>query len=156
MEQLVFGIGVALGAGALLTVYYVWVKRQTFGIGGSLLSVTGIVLVGLPLWSSINLSVSATGLRAELERMQERVEEVAEASAIVSETVVDLAEMQDSSHRQFTQLTEVLERRQAFDSAELTEIQGIAIRPMVDRATLDRATRVLRQPREDSLRPPND
>ncbi|MFJ4194388.1 peptidoglycan-binding domain-containing protein [Pseudomonas sp. NPDC089534] len=75
-----FIIALALGALMLASVCYVYVSRQTFGLGGACLSGFGVVLVGMSVWTTIDVAFDAKGVRAKLEQV-ETVAKRAESTA---------------------------------------------------------------------------
>jgi len=57
-----------------------------------MLSLVGVLLVGLSVWSSARVEVSSSGLKAEFERLKTQIQEVASANPVISEEVNKLAE----------------------------------------------------------------
>jgi hypothetical protein len=53
-------VGVGLGSAAIITATAVWGRRQIFGYGGSALCLAGVILLGLSIYSSVKLAISAT------------------------------------------------------------------------------------------------
>jgi hypothetical protein len=70
IENFVFLSALALGVMLLASVCYIYVKNQSFGLGGSCLSGMGVILVGMSVWKNINFSMDATGIKAQLEQVQ--------------------------------------------------------------------------------------
>ena len=56
-----FVLGLILGTVLLLAAVYNFVRHQTFGVGGSLLIVSGLMLIGLSVWTSVEFSVDLGG-----------------------------------------------------------------------------------------------
>jgi hypothetical protein len=54
-------IGVLLGSVLLIATVYSYLKKNNFGLGGTVLSLLGLTLIGLSLWSSVEFSVDAKG-----------------------------------------------------------------------------------------------
>jgi hypothetical protein len=52
-------LGAILGCVAIGAACIVWVRKMAFGYGGSALCVTGLVLLGLSVWQSVNLRLNA-------------------------------------------------------------------------------------------------
>jgi len=80
IENLAFITALVLGAVLLGSACYVYVKNQTFGLGGSCLSGLGVVLVGMSVWQSIDVSFDGNGIKAKLAQV-ESVAKRAESSA---------------------------------------------------------------------------
>jgi hypothetical protein len=70
MKELVFKVALVLGGLILLTVCAVYAIYHTFGLGGSVLTVSGLILVGMSVWRKIDVSVSAKGFEAKLEQVE--------------------------------------------------------------------------------------
>ena len=51
--------GIALGCAMLVVSFIVYLRKQVFGVGGSVLTTFGFLLLGLSIWSSVELSVGA-------------------------------------------------------------------------------------------------
>lgn len=135
MQDWVFAVGMILGIVALLGVLYVWIKRQVFGTGGSILSIVGFLLVGLSLWS--NVKVAGPGMSLEFNRLENRVADIEENTDVISEEVVKTAEKLETTSQQFISLTQQLET--------MPGIRGAAfegVREPVVRATSPNVTRL--------------
>ena len=103
IENTVVLVGLAVGTAALGTACAVWYRKQQFGMGGATLSVVGVVLIGLSIWSGVTFSITADGLEVELDSLEERLAQVAENSSVVSEEVVKLHEVVTRSRDQVAQ-----------------------------------------------------
>ena len=63
----------------LCSLLFVFIKHKTFGIGGSVLTVFGVMLLGLSIWKTLEISVTAKGeIGAKFEALEKRVEDVRE------------------------------------------------------------------------------
>lgn len=76
IEELAFLAGIIMGSVLLLAVSWVWIKKQVLGGGGIIMSLVGLALVGLVVWSSIRIEASPEGLSAEFERQLRQVEQM--------------------------------------------------------------------------------
>ncbi|MGE8149668.1 peptidoglycan-binding domain-containing protein [Pseudomonas vancouverensis] len=84
-----FFVALVLGALMLASVCYVYVSRQTFGLGGACLSGLGVVLVGMSVWTTIDVTFDAKGVRAKLEQVEtiaKRAESTASQAQVESRT----------------------------------------------------------------------
>src|SRR5690348_2161437 len=54
-------LGMLLGTLMIVSVVWIWIKQQTFAFGGSILTVFGVVLVGLSIWGTVTVKVSPDG-----------------------------------------------------------------------------------------------
>lgn len=67
-------IGMILGAIMLLGVIFVYVKNQSYGMGGSALTVFGTLLIGLSIWKTAEISISPEGgLQAKFEALEQEL-----------------------------------------------------------------------------------
>lgn len=76
-----FVVAMVLGALMLVSVCFVYVKHQTFGLGGTCLSGFGVILLGMSVWKTVDVSFDEKGVRAKLEQ----VESVAKRADTVAE-----------------------------------------------------------------------
>jgi hypothetical protein len=74
-SELVYRVALVLGGLMLVTVCGVFAIHQTFGLGGSVLTASGVVLVGMSIWRKIDVSVSEKGFTAKLEKVETQVQE---------------------------------------------------------------------------------
>lgn len=64
-------IGIILGSAMLLGVIFVYVKNQTYGMGGTSLTVFGTLLIGLSIWKTAEISITPEGgLQAKFEAIE--------------------------------------------------------------------------------------
>src|SRR5262245_11533691 len=82
-----FVVALVLGSLMLACVCYVYVRHQTFGMGGSALSGLGVLLVGMSVWRTVDVSFDEKGVRAKLEQV-ETVAKRAESAASQAQTEV--------------------------------------------------------------------
>jgi outer membrane protein OmpA-like peptidoglycan-associated protein len=74
--------GVVFGSAAIGTACWVWLKKQTFAYGGSVLCAAGVTLLGLSIWHSAEFGVAGTGPGFKMQAaLQEEVRKIT-ASAI--------------------------------------------------------------------------
>lgn len=152
ITNMAFIAGLILGSLAIVSVCWVWVRNQVLGAGGGILSFFGVILVGLSIWSSASVEVSPEGFRAEFERLEEEVKEVAvrsqqisndveavaEANRVISREVKSVAENIDINRVQFLKLTDALKQRQALNADQVSTInQPVINAPTIDKRVLD-------------------
>lgn len=99
MESTVFVIGLALGAAMLLSVCFVFIRHQRFGVGGGFLCGFGVILVGMSVWQNIDVTVDATGFQAELQRLRSEVREARQTAETTRESTLEVAETVQSLQR---------------------------------------------------------
>lgn len=144
MQNWAYIVGLVVGAVAIAAVCWVWVRKQTFGTGGTVLSIVGVILVGLSVWKTVEISYTNGSLMVRLQKLEERLGQVAEASSAVTQEVQKLTDSANTTREEFLKLTRTLEARGTLPAATIRDIrEAIARAPTVDRAKLDSARRLL-------------
>jgi len=59
--------GVVFGSAAISSACWVWVRRQIFAYGGSALCGSGVILLGLSIWHSVEFGISGTGMTLKMQ-----------------------------------------------------------------------------------------
>ncbi len=85
MENPVYIVALVLGAIMLLSVCFVYVKHQVLQLGGICLSGFAVMLVGMSVWKSIDVSVDVNGIKAKLDRAIDIAEKAKSQVAQVKE-----------------------------------------------------------------------
>jgi sporulation protein YlmC with PRC-barrel domain len=62
--------GVVFGSGAISTACWVWLQKQIFAFGGSALCGSGVVLLGLSIWHSVEFGVGGVSLKLQTAVIQ--------------------------------------------------------------------------------------
>lgn len=151
LTQVALIVGMIFGALMIGSVCVVFIKRSTLGIGGGTLSVLGVLLIGMSVWSTARFEVSPEGLKIQVEQLQKRVEMVQElaesisgevretkvraeelageveqvqtAARTISAELADVALSAQTSNLQVFRLSEALQQRQALDPEVTRDIQ---------------------------------
>lgn len=154
MNELVFIVGLILGSLAMLSVCWVWVRKQVFGPGGGVLSFFGVLLAGLSLWSRASVELTPDGFRAEFERLQQEINQVVRKSEQISQEVAAVAEVNQLITRevevvaenlavnktQFLELTRALNQRDVLHTDQIKRLaQPVETMPVVDLQKLESA-----------------
>jgi hypothetical protein len=84
--------GIVLGALLLIIVCITFYKQKRFGLGGTLLSFFGVVLLGLSIWSEVEFSFG----RIKFHAMKQRISELATAFDSAMEEVDHIKADQDT------------------------------------------------------------
>ncbi len=179
LTQVALVVGMVFGAFMIGSVCVVFIKRSTFGMGGGTLSVLGVLLIGMSVWSTARFEVSPEGLKVQVEQLQERVERVQEraetisgevretqaraeelageveqvqtAARNISKELADVALTTRTSSQQVLRLSEALQEREVLDPAVGREIHERLMRaPEID---VDRIRRTPDVPLEPPGRP---
>jgi tetratricopeptide (TPR) repeat protein len=66
--------GILLSAISVSSASWIWVRKQIFGYGGSALCSFGVILIGLSIWSNVQLSVSPSqGVDLKLSELEKAI-----------------------------------------------------------------------------------
>lgn len=78
---------------------WVYIKHQIFGLGGSILTPFGVLLLGLSIWKTVEISVSPGGkIEAKFRAIEEHIERVGrENLQILQATKQQLAEVRSET-----------------------------------------------------------
>jgi hypothetical protein len=117
IQTLAFIVGIILGTGALISVFYVWIKKQVFGSGGTVLSLIGVTLVGLSVWSSVRISVTGSGITTEFERLQQQVQKLSKANSELTSSLNDVASIVEQVRVQNLEVVDQLHQKNVIDAA---------------------------------------
>jgi hypothetical protein len=86
--------GVVFGSAAISSACWVWVRRQIFAYGGSALCGSGVILLGLSIWHSVEFGISGTGMtlkmQADLAKQLQLLNEKETALAVQTNNVRQL------------------------------------------------------------------
>lgn len=129
------GVGIVLGSLLLLSVAWVWLRRQKFGLNGFGMSLIGVVLVSLTMWQSMSVSFSAGTIELELERLQAEVAEtkqqlaaaeteiaqVGQANSLLTRELVSLAEVSNAQGQAQITLQRELQQANVINRVEIDE-----------------------------------
>ncbi len=152
VKEMAFLVGLLLGCMVLVSVCWVWIRKQVLGVGGGVLSFFGVLLVGLSVWSGASVEVSADGFRAEFERLEEQVTQVAQKSEKLSDEVKVVAETNKAiskevrlaaeninvNRSQFLQLTNTLNEKRVLNPVQVRSLsEPITRLPNLDTRNLD-------------------
>src|SRR5690606_19919410 len=137
VQTVAFYAGIVMGSILLLAVALVWVRKQAFGMGGSVMCLSGIALVGLTVFRTIQFEIDAgrliakfgqqiDELNAKVEAAGESVNAVATANADLSRGVATLTSAVTTTSQQFQELADELVRTRT-----LPEERGLRLRVSV-------------------------
>lgn len=109
-QEWAYTVGLLVGVIVMLSVVYVFIKERTLNTGGVVLSLIGMILIGLSIWS--NIKIQTEGLTLELKKIKGEVSQLASASKVVTEEVTKITRDIDASNQQVLNLTRVLSEEQ--------------------------------------------
>lgn len=76
-DMIVFIVGLIVGSFMIIIVSVVYFKSQKFGTGGTVLSILGVVLIGLFLWVRIKIVITGVAeIEADLRQTQQAIQEI--------------------------------------------------------------------------------
>lgn len=122
-------VGLLLGSLMIIAVCAAHLKDRSFGTGGGVLTLGGVLLIGLSVWSQAEISISGEGVEARfksieqkvndveqknqsvtqrLEVVDQNVKQVNEVSQAATEELTKVAQTQNSNTQRVAQLTEAL------------------------------------------------
>lgn len=147
LATIVFVAGLLLGALILLAVLRVYMEKKAFGVGDASFASLGVVLMGLSVFTSVSVTVSATELKAQFDTvkkqmnevtkqsavLERRVATVAESSGTLSEGLANMGEKLNQGETTVAQLTDALQRSRAVPPEAAERIRSSArTTPQID------------------------
>ncbi|MDD5365396.1 MAG: peptidoglycan-binding protein [Gallionellaceae bacterium] len=85
MQNPAYVVALALGGIMLLSVCYVYVRHQVLQVGGMAMSGFAVILVGMSVWKSIDISVSGAGISAKLDQAIKTADEAKVQATLAKE-----------------------------------------------------------------------
>ncbi|MEW8627047.1 MAG: hypothetical protein AB2551_14940 [Candidatus Thiodiazotropha sp.] len=84
--------GIIFGSLLLGSVIFVYVRHREFGVGGSILTPFGVMLLGLSVWKTVDISVTADGgLEAKFRSIEAKAERAATDARQAAKSAIDAA-----------------------------------------------------------------
>jgi hypothetical protein len=134
-------VGMAAGAVLILTAVAVFWSKKDFPAGGVMVSMVGLVLIGMSQWSSIKITAGG----ATIEAVRAEITKTAAAAEEVAAQAQQAAEAVEATKKQLASLTDLLETRQVLPAAAAEPIRArLAAAPNVDLTKLGKARATLR------------
>ena len=124
MENWTYIVGIIIGVIVLLSVVYVWITKQVVGMCGGFLSIIGVVLIGLSLWTSVEISITKEGFKTQLTKMMKDLGTMAEQNANLTSEINKIVENVETSNNQYIALTTTLNNRRVIDNNQLNQLQS--------------------------------
>jgi hypothetical protein len=115
------GTGIVFGAAAISSVSWVWLRRQIFAYGGSALSVTGIILIGLSIYKTVDVRAAPDGIGIKLAEVERLLRDQAEAQKA---TQTKLAQVPTDIGPKLIQLDKAVKEQGALQAAQLKEFKS--------------------------------
>jgi hypothetical protein len=127
MSEVVVATGLVVGVVCVSTVCLVFARHGSFGLGGSVLCFTGLLLIGLSVWKNAEVQVTA---------LQESVQNLKDASAALNTQVQGVARAADTIRTSSEQaLNDIQAAVQKEHPAMATGLRPVALgRPVYDAA----------------------
>ena len=96
-------LNLVFGSLMLCSLLFVYIKHRTFGLGGSVLTVFGVMLLGISIWKTVEISVTLEGeIEAKFEALEKRVEDVREIADSTTTKVEEIDKAQNLVIREIT------------------------------------------------------
>lgn len=147
VRSIAFFAGIIIGSIAILAVAFVWIRKQTFGVGGSVLCSVGVVLLGLSVWTTMKIEISQQGISWEFQR---QLATVLEANQALTEEVQVLARNNEAAREQLSALTNTLQETRVLDVQRAEQLrQPMQATPNVNLQRLERVDEALRRARSE-------
>ncbi|MCP3690349.1 MAG: hypothetical protein GY784_18255, partial [Gammaproteobacteria bacterium] len=94
MENPVFLIALIVGSIILLSVCFVYIRHQVLPLGGIALSLIGMILMGLSVWKSVDISIDDSGIHAKLDQIvlvaNQAQEDASEAQRVSQQSLQEI------------------------------------------------------------------
>jgi hypothetical protein len=114
------GTGIIFGAAAISSVSWVWLRRQIFAYGGSVLSITGIILIGLSIYKTVDVRAAPDGIGIKLAEVEKLLKDQAEAQRAAQ---TKLAQLPPDIGPKLIQLDKAVKEQGALQAAQLKEFR---------------------------------
>ncbi|MBT8079181.1 MAG: hypothetical protein KJO31_11445 [Gammaproteobacteria bacterium] len=98
--------GIVIGGLTMLSAVWVWATKQQFGLGGSMLSFFGTVLIGLSVFSKAQITIGDTTII--LESLEQKVASLEQDKAEIAAEVFKISRNVEIQRDQFVALGESL------------------------------------------------
>lgn len=95
--------GLVMGSLALLSAVWVWYNKQQFGYGGTLLSFFGALLIGLSVFSKVQIRFG--DVEITIERLERQVTSLQEINNAMTTDFIALAKNVELQRSQFVMLS---------------------------------------------------
>src|SRR5262249_31481902 len=123
----------------------VFLIKKEFPAGGVMVTIVGLVLIGMSQWSSIKLTAAGV----TLEVLRDQIRQTAAAADEVAAQAENAAAGVEATKRQLAHLTQLLETKQVLPATAAQPIRAqLSAVPSVDRAKLATARSKLATARE--------
>ena len=94
-------LGIVFGSLMLCCLLFVYIKHKKFGLGSSVLTVFGVMLLGFSIWKTADISVTLEGkIEAKFEALTKQVEDVREIANSTTAKVEEIDKAQNSVIRE--------------------------------------------------------
>ena len=113
-------VGMAAGAVLILTAVAVFWNKKEFPTGGVMITLVGLVLIGMSQWSNIKISAAGATVevvRDEIKKTAEEVDQVAAQAQLAAGAV-------EATRQQLASLTDLLESKQVLSAATTQPIRA--------------------------------
>jgi hypothetical protein len=133
-------VGMNAGCVLVLAAVAVFLIKKEFPAGGVMVTIVGLVLIGMSQWSSIKLTAAGV----TLEVLRHEIRQTAAAADEVAAQAQNAAAGVEATKRQLANLTQLLETRQVLPATLAQPIRAqLSAVPSLDRSKLAAAREAL-------------
>lgn len=140
-------VGMIAGAVLILTAVAVFWSRKDFPTGGVMVTLIGLILIGMSQWSTIRLTTAGTTvelLREELQQTQNELQQTAAAVDAVAAQAQQAAVAVEETNRQIVTVADLLAENQVLSADAVEPIQSkLESVPKIDPMELNTARETL-------------
>lgn len=136
-------VGIVAGSALIVTAIIVFLSKKEFQTGGVMVTVVGLVLIGMSQWNSIKLTVG----EATLEAIREELNSTKDATNEVAEQVEQAAKAVETTRMQLLSLNDQLKTSRVLpDSVTVSIQEKLSSAPQVDLTKLGLLRKNLSKP----------
>lgn len=128
IKNSVLTVGLLMGSLMILSVCFAYVRGRPFGTGGIVLTIGGVILIGLSVFSRISLSVSDEGFEARIQSIEHKVGAVEEKNASVTErlkTVDQNVQLVNEANQVVSEELQTVAKTQRTNTDKVTQLSDV-------------------------------
>jgi hypothetical protein len=140
-------VGMVAGAVLILTAVAVFWSRKDFPTGGVMVTLVGLIFIGMSQWSTIRLTTAGTTvelLKNELQQTRDELQQTAAAVDTVAAQAQQAAAAVEETNQQIVNFADLLEERRVLSADAVepirAELEGV---PKINLRELDTARETL-------------
>jgi hypothetical protein len=103
-----FFLGMLCGTILLLSASVVYVKHRQFGLGGTAMTLAGVILLGMSVWKTIDVEINKEGMKGKLIRFEQKLSELEKTNESLTHMIRDATTKIDSNIKEVKSTQEQL------------------------------------------------